>query len=645
MSLNDLQKKIYKRGDENQDEDQSNDLNFGFKQKPIAENHQNAGKDEIKISELEEKLYSENISERIKKNKIKKKIFLWGGIAAAVLLAVSTAFLFYFLKNKAAFREKDIVFELEYPEEVVNGEQNDIVIKYGNYSRVNLKNVAISFQRASEIKIDGDNNSAFVKTWDLGVLVPGKGDSIKIPISVFGSEGSSYFIESTFQYVPENFNSIFKRSKSGKLKVGGSPVKIIISAPQNISSGRKIEYSVVCENLSKKDFSDLILHVDYPNGFSLETIKIAGEFDLSDTEDVNDGDILIKNLASGEKIEYVIAGSLTGDIGRGEIIKAMVGFKKGGEFYAYDKGESSTMIREPEILITQTVEKSVENANTGDIIYFKIKAKNTSDAGLIGVEVGSKLEGNAIDFSSVKVENGIIKADNTILWNSSGILQFAYFLPSQEVELSFSLRIKDRLPITNAMAKNFIVSSSPYVNAAALSEEIAGNTVNIKVNSKLVLTEKGFYWDDGKLKNSGPIPPRVGKTTTYTIHWQLLNLANDVKDAKVSAILPAGVGWSNSMEVTNGNLDFNNITRTVTWNIGAIPANVSIKLPTYEAVFQVSVNPAQADVGSALTLLGQAAVSGIDEFTGVELYSSVPAKTTELKEDGKLRFEDYKVSY
>lgn len=639
-----MQKKIYRK-EENQDNKTGSDLEF---RKTFIKS---AGNSETKNSESEansgsagiENLPKESLLEKKKKERTHKKFLYIFFISAGVIITASISALFYFLKFKTAFREKDIIFKLAYPEEIENGEEFLITIDYGNFSKVNLKDSVITIRRSADIEIMGEESAALAKEFKIGDMPPGISEKIEIPARIFGGE-NGYYIEAVFQYTPENFNSAFRRSESGKIKISSTPVKIILDAPKDAASGRNMQYNIACENASDKDFSDLILTVEYPEGFMLESVEEIGFMDIMALEIGKDDNILINNLRSGEKAEYLISGSLSGEIGYGQIIKAKIGFKENEKFYSYDQAEASTTIKESELLIIQTIENNVQSLNAGEYARFEILVKNTSQTGLAGVEIFSQLEGEAIDYSSVNVSKGVISSDNIISWNSSGISSFAYFLPSQEVKLSFSLRVKDRLPIKNMLDKNFSFSSSPAAKAIELEETLAGNPLNIKINSKLIFSEKGFYYDSA-LKNFGPIPPKAGQTTAYAIHWQLLNLANDANSVKIKAVLPAGIGWSANTKAERGNLYFDNISRVVIWDIGTVPANVGIASPIYEAIFQISASPAQADIGKALQLIGEAAVSGIDEFTGTELSAKVSYKTTELYEDEKIGGNGYKVSY
>ena len=71
--------------------------------------------------------------------------------------------------------------------------------------------------------------------------------------------------------------------------------------------------------------------------------------------------------------------------------------------------------------------------------------------------------------------------------------------------------------------------------------------LTIKVNSKLGIDAKGYH-EDTFLPNSGPIPPKVAQTTTYTIYWYVTNPSNDVENARVEAILPSNVEWLNKFK-------------------------------------------------------------------------------------------------
>ena len=104
--------------------------------------------------------------------------------------------------------------------------------------------------------------------------------------------------------------------------------------------------------------------------------------------------------------------------------------------------------------------------------------------------------------------------------------------------------MKNKLPINNFNDKNFSANAavkidSSNIPAALQGTQLAGtDSVNVKLNSKLAIASKGYY-KDNEMPNSGPLPPTVGQQTTYTIHWLVTNLSNDVDDVVVESLFTA----------------------------------------------------------------------------------------------------------
>ncbi|KKT28170.1 MAG: hypothetical protein UW14_C0013G0019 [Candidatus Yanofskybacteria bacterium GW2011_GWA2_44_10] len=127
-----------------------------------------------------------------------------------------------------------------------------------------------------------------------------------------------------------------------------------------------------------------------------------------------------------------------------------------------------------------------------------------------------------------------------------------------------------------------------------------------------------MYYNDQAFSSSGPFPPQVGKETFFTVHWQLVNPGNQVTEARISGVLPAGVNWKNITSVGAGQAEitFNKNTSEVVWNIGSLPSGVGINgTNKYDGSFQISVTPQANQKGSGILLLKNVKFSGIDSFT------------------------------
>ena len=264
------------------------------------------------------------------------------------------------------------------------------------------------------------------------------------------------------------------------------------------------------------------------------------------------------------------------------------------------------------------------NVNLGELLNFEIKFRNDGEIGLRDVIITEKLEGAALDFASLKLDEGAFDSNSgMITWKASDYEILRRFEPGQESSIKFSIKIKTTLPIEKSSDKNFIISSlakidSPDVPTSIEANKIiSGNRMDMKINSRVALETTGYFYDS-VIENSGPIPPQVGKETTYAIHWKIFNVSNDVSDAKVEATIPTGATVTDVRNPADAKLNyiFNDRTNSLVWEIGNIESGTGVLNSPQEVVFQIKIKPAPNQIGSPIYLLGETTFSGKDLFTG-----------------------------
>ncbi len=208
--------------------------------------------------------------------------------------------------------------------------------------------------------------------------------------------------------------------------------------------------------------------------------------------------------------------------------------------------------------------------------------------------------------------------------------------------------VRDDFVPQSTLTKNFQIKAvakieSPDVpNPVGANKIVATNTLWTKVNSRILLETTGYY-KDGTLPNTGPIPPTVGKNTTYTLHWFLSNTTNDVTGAEVSADIPTGVIWTGNTFPDTEKISYNERTNKIVWNVGSLGVGEGILSPKRTVAFQVSIRPEVNQLGISPTLLNASSAKAVDVFTNETIQSGTAEKTTSLREDGSLDPNTYKV--
>jgi hypothetical protein len=129
---------------------------------------------------------------------------------------------------------------------------------------------------------------------------------------------------------------------------------------------------------------------------------------------------------------------------------------------------------------------------------------------------------------------------------------------------------------------------------------------------------------DTRFADVGPIPPKVGQTTTYTITLEAEAGANNLANAVAETSLPLYVNWLDSYEA-EGSVTYNTVSKKLQWVIGDIP-----KGERKEFVFQLSILPSTSQINGSPVLINQQSIRANDAFTGALLQASLKPVTTEL---------------
>ncbi|MFH1182654.1 MAG: hypothetical protein V1690_00120, partial [Candidatus Moraniibacteriota bacterium] len=434
---------------------------------------------------------------------------------------------------------------------------------------------------------------------------------------------------------PSNLSSQFTAANQLGVNITSAPIALEVMAPQNISSGDEVNYLVTYKNTGEKDIENLKLRLIYPEGFT---------FSRSDPAALESNNVwYIGRLAPGQEGKIVANGKLEGERDDVRPVKAQVGTDSGSGFISFNEESADTKIYSSPLAIAQTVNGVTNlNANAGDSLRFEINYKNEGDIGLNDVIVKETLDSPVLDYSTLEKEGGVFDVkDKTITWKASDYKELRSLEPGQGGTIRFSIEVKDIIPVSGANDKNFVISSLAKIDSPDIvtlvsgNKIIAGNKIDVKLNSKLVLNVKGYY-NDSAIGNSGPVPPKVGEETAYTLHWLATNVSNDIGETKVETVLPTTATFTGKTFPEDSRITYNERNNSLVWDIGKMEAGRGILSPPLEVSFQVKIKPSPDQIGREVNILGKSDFSAKDLFTGANLKSSADGKTTNLIEDSGL---------
>jgi hypothetical protein len=635
MSLKNLEEELYKR-EENQTKTRPSEYSrikpVESEENPFAPasfRSENVDKNAIWVKEDEEK--------KQKRKKMAKKIF----IGAAVVLVFAGLVWGAIIFRKSSFSEDKVTVKISGPDKVKSGEEAIFEISYENLNRVALRDAVLRIGYAENFKPEGnlglENEGPNAVRFNIGTVEAKKNGKVSLRGKFYGTKDLLTYLEAKIDYSSSNFSSMFSSSGKTDVMITSSPIAVEVVSPQNVASGGAVTIVAKFQNNGAETFKDLKLKVEYPQNFTYQSAEPLP------TQGNNIW--YVGDLEGGEKGEISLKGTQNGEINEIKRFRVSIGEFSGSgqDIVAYNEGEGSVKIIGSPLLVKQTVndEEGSVNINAGEFLTFRIKYRNNSQIPLKDVILTDEIKSPILDYSKIALQEGkgsFDSATSTVSWNGSQVPALKNLAPAQEGEVLFTIPVKSTIPVQSSNDKNFSFNAvarmdSPDIPTPEGSNKIvASNEISVKLNSKLLLSQQGFY-NDSEIKNSGPLPLKAGQETTFTMRMKTGSVSNDITNATVVATLAPGVKWKNNFSPKDSSVSFNDRTSELTWNIGTMPAGIGVFTGPKELAFQIGVTPSQNQVGGYAPLIKKTAFSADDSFTKQKLSVELDQKDSNLPED------------
>jgi hypothetical protein len=269
----------------------------------------------------------------------------------------------------------------------------------------------------------------------------------------------------------------------------------------------------------------------------------------------------------------------------------------------------------------------------------EIRYVNNLDTKINDLVIQAKISGNAFNRQTISVQDGFYdSAKDTITWEKSSSRQLKELNPGDSGSVVFSVS-----PLSLFSAAGGILTN-PSINIAvdiSGKQPLEGSVVNqinnststvVRIISDIGFATKALYYS-GAFTNSGPIPPKVGEKTTYTIVWTLSNTANSISNAQIISSLPPWINFVGPVSPTGENLIYNSSTKQITWNVDRIAKGAGVIGAARTVSFQVSFIPSLSQVGKNPTIINSSVLTGHDDFAKVDMKVNKTALTTKLSDD------------
>jgi hypothetical protein len=540
----------------------------------------------------------------------KKNIFI-------ILIIVAIIVCIIFLIYKGTMFSKEILrLEILGQDSAKVGDEIEYTIKYKNNGNFSLESPKLTFYMPDN-SLTEDGKTIIVQ--NLKDIYPGDEEVIKIKTRLLGKEGDLKTAKASLSYVPKNLTVRYESDTTFTTKISEAPITLDFDLPSKVEKGKDLQYSINYFSNIDYPLENLSLKIDTVNGFDIVSASPS-------SLDNKEWKLQTLNKAQGGRI--TINGKISSDAGQNLNFVASLGMWQNGNFIVIKQTNVEVQVIQPLLYISEEVNGSPNYvASPGEVLNYKISFRNIGSSSFDNLFMITRLNSLALDMSTIQVSGGQVQPnDNMIVWDSSQNPQLRHLNSQDTGEVNFSVKVK------NDWNNNSSQDSAVITNEVNISQIVQKFT--IKVNSGLVISQSAYY-KNSDIENSGPTPPQVGKTTTYTITWNIKNYFSDTKNVKVKAVLPENVKITGKIMPSDelSNFSFDSKSREIVWSPGDILAGTGVKGDPVSLSFQISLTPASSQSGSLAQLIGSAQMSGENQFTNTTITAQDSGVDTSLPDD------------
>lgn len=501
------------------------------------------------------------------------------------------------------------------PQAVQAGQEIKYLVKFKNNGQVRLEEAKLVFEYPENI-LPLERETQRI-TQELEDIYPGEERTVEFKGRAFGKEGDVLEGETFLTYRPKNLKASYESKTTFSTQISSVPLTFEFDLPLKAETGEDLNFSL--NYFSNIDYvlENLRARIQYPNGFT---------FVYSKPQSLDETEFLLPSLYQVDGGRINIQGRVDGRAGEKKVFRAQLGVVIDERFVVLTESSQAVEMAEPSFYVSQFINGSQSyTATVGEMLHYEVFFKNIGKKPIQKKFLFVKLEGDFFDLSSLNSDQGEFgTGDNTILFDWKNVSDLRFLDADEEGKVEFWVKVKESTGggrIRNPLLKNVVTIGG--------TEKV----FEAKINAKIYLAQK-VYFQEEVFGNKGPLPPRAGTSTSYTVFWQIENSWNTLENVKVRSILPSNVKPTGNIFPEDAKLTYDSSSRELVWTVGNLePFQGSGDEVPLTLAFQIELTPNESQRDKTALLIEEAEISGQDIFTS-ELVSEKAIKVdTSLPDD------------
>lgn len=573
------------------------------------------------------------------------KRWVLGGVGACLLLSALAWLGFWVVNGRSVPTAAPLALAIQGAKHVSLGEEQAYEIVWKNREFQVLNDVEVRLNAPLDFTVtslDPVPTDSRLRIWKLGFIQPGSEGRIRVKGFFVGSLGGQTALQSLATYQTNRTEKSLEATALQTVDYQGTVLAGNLLFPARIVAGEPLEVKYVVANLGKQRMNDLAVRILFPAGFVPSSPNI-GRVDLVERQALFNVKELAPNTFYTASLRGSFASGMSGDVtfqaetGRMGIDNA---------FLTAARSESRVAIAPGDLILRlvangSDVGRSIE---PGEPIRAAISYENVSGEVMkdvrIRLQAESIVNGKSATGTSLLDWKAFDDPQQGVSTTKARIQTVTYDKTRLSAFAELSTQGKGSLEVrwpTLAVASGtkdavirLVAEAQMSIPGEKAPRTIRSQPIQFTYRTDASLeVEPRYFTEEGAPIGLGPLPPVVGKITTYRVYWRIRKTLHDLKDTKIVATLPKIVAWTGKNEVPFGAMKYDEATRTVAWDIGSVLEGAK----EVEGWFEVALTPEKVDAGRFATLLGETSLQAQDGRLLEAITKVKPGLSTDLSGD------------
>jgi hypothetical protein len=526
-----------------------------------------------------------------------------------LLLLGGIAGWWYYQRNQSS--KGDLILNLLGPNSASAGQEVEYTLRCRNQGSATIVQAELFFNFPEHSQPIEPSEASFRQ--EIESIYPGQEKVLTFRARLFGQVEEVETAQAKVSYRLKGLKAYYNSETQLATVIDNIPLTFEFDLSNSVPPQEEFEFLINYASYFDQPISNLVIKLETPPNF---------QFISSQPESIEEERWEIPTLLKREGGQIKVRGKMVKESGQSEIFRASLGVWTQEQFVKLKEIAQTVATAQTPVYLSQQINNRLDYvASPGDLLHYEIFFRNVSDYPLEKQLLLIKLDGSQFDLDTLRTTDGLYQeGDNSLLWDWKSNSALRFLDKREEGSVEFWVNLKKDWPVT---------SQSPEIYNVVEIGQIQ-RVFPLKVNSRLDLVQKAYHQDEF-FNDKGPFPFQVGKTTTYTIFWQVSNFCNLVEEVKVETTLPDGAWFNNQTfpEDELDNLSYNSASDLLVWEVGQLEPEQQATL-----AFQLSFTP-QGESDTEQPLIEEATVFGKDQWTEkiIEAVAPMVEKISQLEKD------------